>query len=54
MRAFNHSSATTNRLVSVEPAALKPGLTLPQLLEAIGTHALGASTLVGWFAQRAQ
>ena len=49
--ALQRRRARTNVFTIVatdlEPNALKPGLTMPQMLDAIGSHALVAAGLVG-------
>ena len=49
-----HHYVFTIIATSLEPTALKPGLTMSQLLEAIGKNALGATGLIGRFGHGAQ
>ena len=44
-----HHYVFTIIATDLAPGALRPGLTMPQLLDAIGTHALGATSLVARF-----
>lgn len=44
-----HHYVFTLIATDLEPGALKPGLTQPQLLEEIGAHAKGATGLIGRF-----
>ena len=49
-----HHYVFTIIATGLEPAALNPGLTMPQLLEAIGKQALGAAGLIGRFGHAPQ
>jgi Raf kinase inhibitor-like YbhB/YbcL family protein len=44
-----HHYVITLIATDLEPGALQPGLTIAELLQAIGSHALGAAGLVGRF-----
>ncbi|NVO15860.1 MAG: YbhB/YbcL family Raf kinase inhibitor-like protein [Rhodoplanes sp.] len=44
-----HHYVFTIIATDLEPTALEPGLTMPQLLEAIGSHAKAATGLIGRF-----
>jgi Raf kinase inhibitor-like YbhB/YbcL family protein len=44
-----HHYVLTLIATDLEPSALAPGLTIAELLQAIGSHALGAAGLVGRF-----